>query len=228
MIKAKLDFFIRKFFLHKNEELPSFLLQKLYHQGGYLPYTTSSLKFRFLACMTNDMVVNQRKAVVEFGSGISTIIAARLIKMNNLNCTITTVDESEAWQDIIKNILKQENLLDYVQFICAPTEKSTDIQDSYEYNSQIVRSHFGDKKFDLVLVDGPSAWQKSNIMSRASNIKFIKNNLQDSYTIFVDNSDRIGEIELTKRIANELSIKPSHIDPTFLVFCKGPHFNFVI
>jgi hypothetical protein len=228
MIKAKLDFFIRKFFLHKNEELPSFLLQKLYHQGGYLPYTTSSLKFRFLACMTNDMVVNQRKAVLEFGSGISTIIAARLIKLNNLDCTITTVDESEAWQDIIKNILKQENLLDYVQFICAPTVQSSDIENSYEYDSQIVMDGFGGKKFDLVLVDGPSAWQKTNIMSRASNIKFIKNNIDTNFTIFVDNSDRQGEIELTNRIANELSVKPSHIDPTFLVFCKGQHFNFVI
>lgn len=228
MIKKKVDSFVRKFFLHKNEELPSFLLSKLYHQGSYLPYTTSSLKFRFLACLVNDVVVNDRKSVLEFGSGISTIIVARLIKMNNLDCTLTTVDESAEWQEIIKRILKSENLLDYVNFVCAPTEASTDLQQSFEYNSKIVFEAVSDKKYDLVLIDGPAAWQKKNIMSRASNVKFIKDNLADKYTIFVDNSDRPGEVELTKRIAETLHLKPSYLDPTFLTFSKGAHFNFVI
>ncbi len=227
-MKKKLDYFIRKFFLHKNEDLPSFLLHQLYHQGSYLPYTTSSLKFRFLACLINDIVVNDRKAVLEFGSGISTIIVARLIKLNGLDCTITTVDESGEWQEIIKRILKKENLSEYVNFVCAPTELSTDLNASYEYNNKTVFDSLGDKKFDLVLIDGPSAWQSKNVMSRASNIKFVKNNLQDKYTIFIDNSDRPGETELTKRIAAELNLKPSHLDPTFLTFSKGPHFNYVI
>ncbi|UOK43756.1 MULTISPECIES: class I SAM-dependent methyltransferase [Flavobacterium] len=228
MVKNKIDALIRKFFLHKNEELPSFLLSKLYHQGSYLPFTTSSLKFRFLACLVNDIVVNNRKTVLEFGSGISTIIAARLMKMNNLDCTITTVDESAEWQGIIKKILKEENLLDYVKFVCAPTEPSGDLHQSYEYNSPIVFEAIANKKFDLVLVDGPSAWQKKNVMSRASNVKFIKDNLADNFTIFIDNSDRPGEVELTKRMAATLNLKPSRLDPTFLTFSKGPHFNFVV
>lgn len=228
MIKNKLDTLIRKFFLHKNEELPSFLLNKLYHQGSYLPYTTSSLKFRFLACLVNDAVVNSRKAVLEFGSGISTIIVARLIKMNNLDCTITTVDESAEWQEIVKKILREENLLDYVTFVCAPTGPSSDLQSSYEYSNSVVFEAIAGKKYDLVLIDGPSAWQKKNIMSRASNVKFIKEHLADNFTIFVDNSDRPGEVELTKRISETLHLKPSHLDPTFLTFSKGPHFNFVI
>jgi predicted O-methyltransferase YrrM len=228
MIKSKLDTLIRKFFLHKNEELPSFLLSQLYHQGSYLPYTTSSLKFRFLACLVNDVVVNNRKAVLEFGSGISTIILARLIKMNNLDCTITTVDESPEWQEIIKKIIKDENLLSYVDFVCAPTELSKDFQYSYEYNNAIVLEAISNKYYDLVLVDGPSAWQKKNIKSRASNIKFIKDNLKDDFTIFIDNSNRPGEIELTKRIATTLNLKPSNLDPTFLTFSRGQRFNFVI
>jgi len=227
-MKKKIDYILRKFFLHKNEELPAFLIQKLYHQGSYLPYTTSSLKFRFLACLVNDIVVNGRTSVLEFGSGISTIIVARLIKMNNLNCTITTVDESPEWQEIIKKILKEENLSDYVNFVCAPTVKSTDLELSFEYNGEIVFAANGDKKFDLVLVDGPSAWQKTNIMSRASNLKFMKNNMADNYTIFVDNSDRPGETELAKRIQAELKVRPIYLDPTFMTFSKGQHFNYVI
>ncbi|WP_310379999.1 class I SAM-dependent methyltransferase [Flavobacterium sp.] len=227
-MKKKIDYFLRKFFLHKNEELPAFLIQKLYHQGSYLPFTTSSLKFRFLVCLANDIVVNSRTSVLEFGSGISTILIARLIKMNNLNCTIITVDESAAWQEIIKKILKEENLLNYVNFVCAPAVKSTDIELSYEYNNPAVFEAIGDKKFDLVLADGPSAWQKTNVMSRATNLKFIKNNMTDNFSIFVDNSDRPGETELVNRIASEFNIKPMMLDPTFLTFTKGQHYNFVI
>ena len=131
-------------------------------------------------------------------------------------------------REIIKKILKEENLSDYVNFVCAPTVKSTDLELSYEYNGEVVFAANGDKKFDLVLVDGPSAWQKTNIMSRASNLKFMKNNMADKYTIFVDNSDRPGETELAKRIQAELNVRPINLDPTFMTFSKGQHFNYVI
>lgn len=227
-MKKKIDYILRKFFLHKNEELPAFLIQKLYHQGSYLPFTTSSLKFRFLACLANDIVINSRTSILEFGSGISTIIIARLIKMNNLKCALITVDESAEWQEIIKKILKEENLLDYVNFVCAPTVKSSDLEHSFEYYNQAVFEAISNMKFDLVLSDGPSAWQKTNVMSRATNFKFIKNNMADNFTIFVDNSDRLGETELVNRIASEFNVKPILLDPTFLTFSKGHHFNYVI
>lgn len=227
-MKKKIDYFLRKFFLHKNEELPAFLIHKLYHQGGYLPFTTSSLKFRFLACLANDIVVNNRNSVLEFGSGISTIIIARLIKMNNLNCTIITVDESAEWQEIIKKILKDENLLHHVNFVCAPTVKSVDRELSFEYNNSTLFKAIGEIKFDLVLVDGPSAWQKTNTRSRASNLKFFKNNMTENFTLFIDNSDRPGETELANKITKEFNVNPILLDPTFLTFSKGHHFNYAI
>ena len=228
MFKKKLDALIRKFFLHKNEELPSFLVQKLFHQGAYLPFTTSSLKFRLLACLANDVVVNNRKSVLEFGSGISTILIARLFKLNTIQGTITSIDESAEWQNIIKSILAQEELLNYVHFIHAPMDKSANENQSFEYNNSIVLAEINEKKFDLVLVDGPSAWQNTNIMSRSSNSKFILKNLAENYTIFIDNSDRPGETALTQKLASELKIKILHLDPTFVALVKGQHFNFII
>lgn len=228
MLKRKLDALIRKFLLHKNEELPSFLLHKLFHQGSYLPFTTSSLKFRLLACLANDIVVNNRKAMLEFGSGISTILVARLFKLNNIQGTITTIDESAEWQEIIKSILKEEGLTNYVHFIHAPTELSTTTNQSYEYNNTMVFDQINNLQFDIVLVDGPSAWQNTNIMSRASNSKFILKNLAESYTIFIDNADRPGETTLTKSLASELNVKVLQLDPTFVALVKGQHFNFII
>lgn len=228
MIKRKLDGLIRKFFIHKNEDLPSFLLQKLFHQGTYLPFTTSSLKLRLLACIANDIVVNNRTKVLEFGTGISTILIARLFRLNNIPGKIITIDESSEWQEIVKGILHKEELTNYVHFVHAPTEISTTLNQSYEYTASLVFEGIKKTEFDLVLVDGPSAWQNATVMSRASNKKFITNNLADAYTIFIDNADRPGELALTKSLGTELKTQLLPLDPTFVALVKGYHFNFII
>jgi len=227
-MKQKIDALIRKFFLHKNEELPAFLLQQLFHQGGYLPYTTSSLKFRFLACVANDIVVNNRKKVLELGTGISTVIMARLFKLNRIEGIVYSIDESSEWQAIVQNILEQEQLSSYVKFVHAPTAKSTDLSLSFEYDAQIVARAIGSEQFDIVLIDGPSAWQQQHVMSRASNLKHFQHKMAENFTIFVDNSDRKGEAELVNRIQETFGIAPTLLDPTFTSFSKGKHFNFVV
>ena len=82
--------------------------------------------------------------------------------------------------------------------------------------------------FDLVLVDGPAAWQKETIMSRTSNSKFIIKNVAEKHCIFIDNSDRPGERDLTEKLARELDSKILQLDPTFVALVKGQHFNFII
>jgi predicted O-methyltransferase YrrM len=228
MLKRKIDALLRKFFLHKNEELPSFLLHSLFHQGSYLPFTTSSLKFRLLACLANDVVVNDRRSMLEFGSGISTVLVARLFHLNNIQGKITTIDESAEWQEIIKSILEKEELSHYVNFVHAPTKISPTSEQCNEYNNTIVLEHIRNKMFDLVLVDGPAAWQKETIMSRTSNSKFIIKNVAEKHCIFIDNSDRPGERDLTEKLARELDIKILQLDPTFVALVKGQHFNFII
>lgn len=226
-IKFKLDSNFRSFFRYKNEELPSFLLQKLFHQGtSYLPYTSSSLKFRLLVCITNDVVINSRKSILELGSGISTIILARLIKMNNLNSKVVSVDDSLDWINIVKKIITEEGLQDYVQFIHCPKVKSLDLECSFEYDGQILNKEFVNMKFDSVIIDGPIAWHKEIEMSRVSNIKHFITNLEDNFTIFVDDTNRKGEKIVVEILKNKLNMQPQYIDPTFTIFSKGQSFNF--
>lgn len=227
-MKAKIDKYTKKIFQYKNEELPAFLIHELFHQGVYLPFTTSSLKMKFLACMANNVVVNSKKNILEFGTGISTIILARLFKMNNIDAKVTSVDESAEWIAIIKNIIDKEGLSHFVNFVCAPTVKSNDLENSFEYDAAILNPILNNQKFDFVIIDGPSAWQKSNIMSRASNIKHFKNCLTENFSIFVDNADREGEQKLVNKIETQLNLKSNYIDTTFAVFSKGNSFNFII
>ena len=228
MFKNSLDLFIKKYFKNKNEEIPAFLLHKLYHQGGYLPFTGASLRFRLMACITNDIVINQKKAVLEFGAGISTIIFARLIRMNNLDTKIVTVDHSADWISLLQKMLTDEGLNEYVTFVHAPIVKSADMEFSFEYESTAVTKALGDTKFDVVVIDGPIAWSSDKRMSRVSNIKYFIKNLEVRYTIFVDDTERRGEKVLLKQLQKELGIAPVKMDPTFASFTKGQNFGFEI
>jgi predicted O-methyltransferase YrrM len=228
MIKDRIDLFIKKFFQHKNEELPAFLLSKLYHQGGYLPFTRASLGFKLMANITNDIVINNKKSILEFGAGISTIIIARLIKLNSLDSTIVTIDESAEWILIVKKLLKDEGLENVVTFIHAPTVKSIEMDRSFEYEGSIVTKELAIKKFDLVLIDGPIGWSSKKRYSRVSNIKYFINNLEDNFTIFVDDANRKGERYLVQQLREKLNLKPNKLDSTFVSFTKGMIFNYEI
>ncbi|WP_432671409.1 class I SAM-dependent methyltransferase [Flavobacterium sp. SM2513] len=228
MFIDSLDLFFKKIFQHKNEVVPAFILSNLYHQGKYLPYTNASLSFKLLANITNDIIINNKKSILEFGSGISTIIFARLIKLNNLETKIISIDESAEWILIVKKLLKDEGIENVVTFIHAPTIKSSQMDKSFEYDENIVSKELGDTKFDLILIDGPIAWSSKKRYSRASNIKHFINNLDASFTIFVDDTNRIGERYLVKQLKKKLNLKPNKLDATFMSFTEGMMFNYEI
>src|SRR5690606_36365313 len=58
-------------------------LNTLMNGYPYLPFSGSSLRPFCLNHILNDIVINNRKHIIEFGSGISTILIGRLIKKNN-------------------------------------------------------------------------------------------------------------------------------------------------
>jgi len=228
-MKSFISKIFRKFFPFRNEDIPSFLLHSLFHQGTFLPFTTSSLKFRSLACVCNDLVVNNRQEYLEFGSGISTIIVARLIKKNQLKTKITTVEEDLGWITIIKKIIEDEGLEDLVTFIHAPTEKSEEIDNAFGYSASLVKTHFSKgNKYDCILIDGPAAWEPHKKNSRICNAILLNENLASNYSIFVDNANRPGELTLLDQLAKNAHVKPLHIDATFAVLIKGTHYNFII
>jgi hypothetical protein len=63
-----------------NDLLAMSLMHNLIHSGKYLPFTQFSLSPYALATVMNDVVVNRRQRILEFGTGISTILTARLIR----------------------------------------------------------------------------------------------------------------------------------------------------
>jgi predicted O-methyltransferase YrrM len=210
------------------EELSAFLMYDLFHGKPYLPYTNSSLFLHSILCIINDMIVNKKRSIIEFGCGISTVIIARAIRQNKVPAKIVSIEESEDWINVVKDYLDKEQLSDFVTFIHAPLKKAIDIEAAFTYDSSLVKKEIQGKTFDLVLIDGPSAWRKDTINSRAANLELFKDCLSNEFSIFIDNADRPGEQLLTRRIQAALQIKPTKITNSFYVFTQGKHFNFIL
>lgn len=177
------------------------VLEKILNQGAYFPFTSSSLKPHSLAIVLNDLAINQRKKIIEFGMGISTIAIPRLIKMNALDAHLFSIEENQEWMKIIDLQLKKEDLSEFVTLIHAPLTKSKlALENNSWYDETILNQQMEkENSFDLVLVDGPSAWHKEIELSRYPALPFLKEKLNENFSFFLDDTNRNGEKEILKR-----------------------------
>jgi predicted O-methyltransferase YrrM len=56
-----------------------------------------------LKIILNDIVIHQRKNIVELGAGISTAYIAALLRKNKIDANFTTIEENEQWGDCLIN-----------------------------------------------------------------------------------------------------------------------------
>lgn len=177
-------------------------LATLFNGYPYLPYSNSAIDYHSLHILVNDIVINGRESIIEFGSGISTIIFGRLCKINKLNAKLYSIDDNEGWYTIMKDKIKDENLEDYITLIYAPlTDVTINLPSAHSlkwYNTQILNRELGDKTFDMALTDGPMAYLKEIERSRYPALPYLKDRLRENYSIFLHDSNREGEISIIK------------------------------
>ncbi|RLD60936.1 MAG: hypothetical protein DRI95_14815 [Bacteroidetes bacterium] len=185
--------------MYSQEQMAYQQLQRLSFNHAFLPVTVMSMSFTATLHILNEIVINEKKSIIEFGSGISTVYIAKLLKELDCNCNFYSVDTSKEWIDKMKQILEKESLLDKVIFIEAGIK---DIPNSLRYKDQtkwydidlINKGLKNAPDFDLVIVDGPNGWTCP--YARNSAIPFLKGRTTDSVTIFLDDTKRPSEKEI--------------------------------
>ncbi len=206
------------------------LLSSLFHYGQYLPITSSSLNIHSLALIINDIVVNKRESIIEFGSGISTVVLARLIKRNELKTQILSVEEDKNWIEQIRLILEKEGLLEYANLIHAPLVNShIVIGQNKWYSLEILNDLIPkNKKFDLVIVDGPSAWHPEIELSRYPALPYLLNNLFDKFSFYLDDANRNGEQKILHLWKEKFNLCFQMINPILAHTHRGIWYNISI
>jgi len=203
------------------------ILQPLLSNLPYLPFNGGALRPICMAYILNEIIINQREMVIEFGSGLSTIVMARLIKKNKLNTRVISIEHNENWASILQSYLENEGLQGFVEIVTVNLkETETPLGPVKWYDYDTFLPVISDKKFDLVIIDGPPADREKIKYSRFPALFKLENNLADDFCLMLDDANREGEQDLVKyyRDRNE-AFKYTLVSETLAVFRKTVDFN---
>jgi hypothetical protein len=206
------------------------LLNSILSQGKYFPTTGSSINLHSIATVVNDVIINRRQSIVEFGAGLSTLCFARVARDFDLNISIVSVDDNEAWLELMKQRLREENLEDRVTFVLAPLTDCPQAKDGLQWYDQqaILQIIQSVPAVDVLLVDGPMAYDRARELSRYPAVPFIKPYLSDCYSIFLDDLHRNGEQQIARWWELELDAKITKVNSQFWLLGNGDSFNPVV
>lgn len=183
---------------HLSKDIRSMnVLASLINGYPFIPYTDSAIDFHSLHILINDIVINNRKSILEFGSGISTLLIGRLFKANNIQSKLYSIDDNEGWYHAMCKKIKDENLEEYIELIYAPLQPHK-LCHQYDhtldwYSTEILNQLLDNIKIDMLIVDGPMAYKEDIKRSRFPALFYVKDRLCEDYSIFLHDTNRDGE-----------------------------------
>jgi len=203
-------------------------LDKLTAQGPYFPVTSPTINQFSILQVLNDIVVNDRKCFVEFGAGFSTLLASRLKRLNGLDIKIISVESDAGWLEFVSGMLQKEGALQDVEFVHAPlTPCEIGFQKPGKwYDREPIRAALSTApKCDVVLVDGPAAYNPDIMYSRYPAFEVMKPFMADSFTFFLDDINRKGEDQILDKWAEQSGYQKIKLSATFGVIARNLRFH---
>lgn len=188
-------------------------ISKLFPEPNFIPFTAWSISPSVILHILNDIVLNKRQNIIEFGAGASTLYIAQLIKTMKLQTKLYSVESSQEWLCKMQYDISRFGLGDIVTFIYAPMtavpEKLCLGEQKLWYDSEKLAGALpSGQEFDFIIVDGP--FGGATPFARYSAIPFIKNRLSNEFSIFLDDSQRKDEQEISKVWSQIMSVRPQH------------------
>lgn len=167
---------------------------------GYLPWSGASLRPTTIAYLLNEIIIHDKKVVVECGAGLSTIFIASLLKSIDRDITFCSIDHDGYWLEIIQKELDRRGVSDRVQTIHAPLTQSQWCRDaSYQwYDPEILDAKLHVSDIDLLFVDGPPANKKGLTYARYPAVPYFQSCLGEQYKVILDDGKRKGETNIAK------------------------------
>lgn len=175
---------------------------------GFMPWTRAAMRPSTILHILNEIVINERRTIIEFGSGISTLYLAWVA--GKTNARVLSIEENEGWSVKVQDMLKENGLDGFCDL--EPVERQDVSMNGYRcrwYDVERVRQIIGQTMFDLVVVDGPTAFQKGHENARRPAVDVLRDNLAESYAIFLDDAMRPGEKQVLEAWESSLGLKAS-------------------
>ena len=189
-------------------------ISRLFPESNFISFTSWSISPSVVLHILNDIVINNRQNIIEFGAGITTLYIARLIQTLKLDIKFYSIESNEDWLIKINNELEFYNLQHIVTLIHAPQKivpKNFCLKgQTLWYDIEKITAVLGDhQELDLIIVDGPNG--KSTPFARYSAIPFLQTRLSKNFGVFLDDAQRKDEREISIQWSKLLLIDPKYI-----------------
>ena len=166
------------------------ILRPLLDAGGYLPWSEWALRPAALAAVCNEIVIADRREVVELGSGVSTVVLGRLLGQR---CgRLSSVEHDPDWAGVVRGLLETNGLGDAVRLIEGPLEPHPLALDGAQWYSEAALVALPDD-IDLLLVDGPPGNEAGIERSRHPALPVLGERLGRGAMVVLDDAERPGE-----------------------------------
>jgi predicted O-methyltransferase YrrM len=174
--------------------------------GPYLPWGAGTMRPAGLVAVCNDIVLMGRRRVVELGSGVSTVLLARLLTQRRLTGSfrMVAVEHDAGWAHWVTDQLDREGFGHDVVVIHAPllphglAERSLPWYDERAVAAGLDSALQGGL-IDLLLVDGPPAYATGYGLARYPALPVLHDRLAPGATVVLDDIERPGEQEVLRR-----------------------------
>ncbi|MEY3300021.1 MAG: hypothetical protein RLZZ597_3281 [Cyanobacteriota bacterium] len=192
---------------------------------GYIPWTASAMTPQATVYILNEIIINQRRRILELGMGVSTLFIAKLMQ-DMPDIQAISVDHDHEWMDICCSQLRSKKLdTDRHRMVHAPLRKIEQSRleasnfESSEYYDMDALGVIQDFKPDLVIIDGPPAWREDISEARVPAHDILLPIIHDNTTVFIDDYQRAGESKLLDLFL---------ADPSWTLSLKDPEANVAI
>lgn len=170
--------------------------------GAYLPWSTGAMRPAALVSVLNDVWFRRPELIVELGGGVSTILITRLLRELGSG-RLLTVEHDPAWAQQMQHQLDREGLAGHAQIVLAPLRPHERAWGAHWYDEDALVAAVDGTSIDVLIVDGPPAWQPGFEHARYPAVGALANWLATGATIVLDDIERAGEQAVLQRWQEE-------------------------
>jgi predicted O-methyltransferase YrrM len=182
-------------------------------RGPYLPWSAATMRPAGLATVCNDIVLNGRRRVVELGSGVSTVLLARLLcqRWPLGGFRLAAVEHDAHWAQWVTGQLNREGMGSDVVVVHAALAPHPRAEPGLSWYDEAaltegLRAALRGDPIDLLLVDGPPAYTAGHGLARYPALPVLGDWLAPGATVVLDDAERPGEQEVLRRWERETGL----------------------
>jgi predicted O-methyltransferase YrrM len=154
--------------------------------GAFLPWTSSTMRPAAILAILSEIVINERRMVVECGSGNSTVFMARLFAQHQIDGHVESIDHDHDWAALTAAALVRDQLERFATVTYAP------LVDGWYDRERLPEC----EQIDLLVIDGPPAYDRGRELAREPALDAFWDRLAPDATIVLDDARRSAERNL--------------------------------